>query len=95
MITIVDEEIKVMAIFGSSQTKTNAKTRPKPTDATIRPVKFRWRGVLYPVIRVTYRWQTQQGSSTVLHFSVSNNGGLYELTYNKSSLQWRLSQIDG
>ena len=83
VITEIDETIKVMAIFDSTL-----------GDEGLRPVRFRWRGRLYPVKEVTYRWQQSCGAATILHFSVSDGNALYELAYNKSSLKWRLNQID-
>jgi len=83
VITEIDEKIKVLAIFDGSLKGDG-----------MRPVSFGWRGKLYPIKEVTYRWQQNDGKAAVLHFSVSDGNALYELTLNKSSLQWRLGQID-
>ncbi|VAV83624.1 hypothetical protein MNBD_DELTA01-2135 [hydrothermal vent metagenome] len=90
MTTIVDETINVIAIFESPPRSGDSQ----PSHAAMRPVKFRWRGRLYPVEEITYRWQSTEGRSTILHFSVSDGRALYELTCNKDSLKWRLGSIE-
>lgn len=82
--TVIDERIRVIAIFENSR-----------CGETMRPVKFRWRGRLYPIEEITYRWKSLRGQSTILHFSVSDGTTLYELTCNKHSLKWWLSNIEG
>lgn len=82
MISEIGETIKVMAIF----------------DKDIRPVKFKWHGRTYRVSEVTHSWQSRTGQSTFTHFSVTSaesSGTLYELSYNSSTMRWRLERIDG
>lgn len=90
MTTTIDEAINVIAIFENQPCSEPAP----PRHVAMRPVKFRWRGRLYPVKEITYRWQSNEGRSTVLHFSVSDGRALYELTCNKDSLKWRLGSIE-
>lgn len=70
----IKEDIKVVAIF----------------DRGVRPVKFRWRSRLYAIREVTHTWATRDGSASVIHFSVSDGSGLYELAYNQSTLKWSI-----
>ena len=82
MTTEIGEPIKVMAVFdGVGQ-------------GGVRPVKFRWRGRVYPVCEVTYTWRTREGSAAVIHFSVTDGATLYELAYNLSTMGWSLEQVD-
>ena len=103
METIVDETIKVIAVFEGVESRDSGLSLrdSSPEDGTspyncgvMRPVKFKWRGRLYKIEEITYRWQSTEGSSTILHFSVSDGTALFELTCNKSSLKWRLDRIE-
>ncbi len=91
MTTTIDETINVIAIFESPPP---CPGNDSPCYEAMRPVKFRWRGRLYPVEEITFRWQTNDGRSTLLHFSVSDGRALYELTCNKDSLKWHLGSIE-
>jgi len=70
----IREEIKVVAVF----------------DRGVKPVKFRWRGRLYQVAEVTHTWSTRQGSSGMLHFSVTDGATLFELAYNLATMRWSI-----
>lgn len=72
------EDIKVIAVF----------------DRGLRPVKFRWRGRLFSIKEVTHTWATRDGSAGVIHFSVSDGAGLYELAYNQSTLRWSIEAAE-
>lgn len=82
MATEIGEPIKVMAVFDEGG------------QGGVRPVKFRWRGRVYPVCEVTYTWRTREGSAAVIHFSVTDGATLYELAYNLSTMGWSLEQVD-
>jgi hypothetical protein len=75
----IGESISVVASFGLPY--------------RMRPVRFRWSGRLFEVKDVTYRWITKEGRSTVYHFSVSDGGNLFELSFDSASLLWRLEGV--
>ncbi len=79
MITEIGESVRVMAVFESG----------------IRPVKFRWRENVYRVSEVTYSWQSTRGSERIIHFSVTDGTALFELSYNRSTMEWRLERLEG
>ncbi len=86
MATEIGERIKVMAVFdGGGQ---------GDGQGGVRPIKFRWRGRVYPVSEVTYTWRTREGNAAVIHFSVTDGATLYELAYNLSTMGWSLEQVD-
>ena len=78
MATIIGETVEVAAVFAGS----------------IRPVKFRWKGRVYIVREVTYRWRTVEGSERVVHFSVTDGATLFELAYKQSSMTWSLEKVE-
>jgi hypothetical protein len=79
MPTEIKEAIKVMAIF----------------DKGIMPVKFRWKGRVYPVKEVTYTWKSMEGDASIVHFSVTDGVTLYELSYNQSTMKWTIEEAGG
>jgi hypothetical protein len=60
----------------------------------IRPVRFRWSGKLFEVRDITYSWQTREGLHCVYHFSVSDGQTLYELSFDASSLLWKMEKVE-
>lgn len=78
MATEIRESIKVMAIF----------------DSEVRPVKFKWKGRVYLVKEVTYKWASREGSASIQHFSVTDGASLYELAYNQSTMKWSLESSE-
>lgn len=59
----------------------------------VRPVRFRWAGRLHEVREITYIWTTKEGQAKVHHFSVSDGDTLYELSFDTTSLLWRLEGV--
>lgn len=80
MLTEFDEPIKVGAVFFRGE---------------IRPVWFSWNGRQVRVRETTFVWKTREGSASILHFSVTDGQGLYELRYNKDSMGWRIGSAEG
>lgn len=78
MSTEIGEAINVVAVF----------------DSGIKPVKFKWKGVVYPVREITYTWRTNRGAASIVHFSVTDGATLYEITYNASTMRWTLEQVE-
>ncbi len=80
MKNLINEQVKVGAIFGNGQ--------------KIKPVWFKWQGRQHRISSVTYRWQSRVGSAVVYHFSVTDGADLYELRYNTQSCIWQLLQVE-
>lgn len=74
----IREDIKVIAVF----------------DLGMRPVKFRWRSRLFEIKEVTHTWASRDGRASILHFSVTDGAGLYELSYNQSTLRWSIEAME-
>lgn len=73
------EPVKVMAVF----------------EKDVVPVKFKWRGRVYPVKEVTYTWRSKEGSAARVHFCVTDGESLYELIYDTAAMKWSLGGADG
>ena len=71
----IDESIKVGAVFSRGE---------------VRPVWFSWNGRQVRIKETTFTWKTWEGSAAILHFSVTDGQGLYEIVYNMDRLVWRL-----
>jgi hypothetical protein len=84
MTTEIKESIKVMAIFDSGNSG----------DSDVKPVRFKWRGTVYPIKEITYRWHSSLGAAPLIHFSVSDGATLFEITYNKSTLGWSIENVE-
>ena len=80
MLTHIGETISVIASFGLPY--------------KIRPVRFRWSGKLFEVKDITYSWQTREGQSRTYHFSISDGQALYELSFDTSSLLWKMEKVE-
>jgi hypothetical protein len=76
----IGESISVIASFGLPY--------------KIKPVRFKWSGRLREVKDITYSWTTKEGQSKIYHFSVSDGKTLYELSFDTSSLLWRLEKLE-
>ncbi len=75
----INEPIKVAAVFSRGE---------------IRPVWFGWNGRQIRIRETTFTWKTWEGSAAILHFSVTDGQGLYEICYNKETMGWRLSSAE-
>lgn len=60
----------------------------------IRPMKFKWNRKLFEVKEITYTWETREGQTRCYHFSVSDGKTLYELSFDTTSLLWRLEKLE-
>ena len=76
----IGENISVIALFGLPY--------------KIKPVRFKWSGKLREVKDITYSWTTREGQSNVYHFSVTDGKTLYELSFNATSLLWKLEKLE-
>jgi hypothetical protein len=76
----INESIKVAAVFSRGE---------------VRPAWFAWKGRQIRVSETTFTWKTREGSAVILHFSVTDGQGLYEICYNAESFGWRLMNAEG
>ena len=76
----IREPIRVAVIFGPG--------------GKIQPVWFEWQRRKHTIIDTTYRYEGRRGESRLLHFTVTGEGGLFELTYNTDDQTWQLRGIE-
>ena len=75
----IDEPIKVAAVFFRGE---------------VRPVWFSWNGRQIKIKETAFTWKSREGSAVILHFSVTDGQGLYEVCYNMESLGWRITKSE-
>ncbi len=78
-VTVINEKIKVGAVFSKNR---------------IEPKWFKWKERKVDVKTVSYCWNTAEGAAMILHFSVSGDGGYYELSFNQKTLEWMLEKTE-
>jgi hypothetical protein len=76
MVVEINEPINVGAVFSRRG---------------IKPVWFVWSGRQIPIREITFTWKTRAGSAGILHFSVTDGQGLYEICYNTETMRWIIS----
>lgn len=57
------------------------------------PQVFFWKGKEYKVEKITYAWQERSGREIISYFSLSTGADLYQVSFNNTSLGWRLDKI--
>ena len=62
--------------------------------AHIRPAWFLWNRRRYTVHEVTQRWQTKEGTATILHLGVTDGATTFELTFNQHTLVWHVASVE-
>jgi hypothetical protein len=75
----INEPITVGAVFSRGE---------------IQPLWFTWSGRQIRVRETTFIWKTAEGSASLVHFSVSDGQGLFEICYNAKTLLWRVLNAD-
>ena len=75
----INEPINVGAVFSGGR---------------IKPIWFAWKGRQVRIQKITFTWRTRAGSAGILHFSVSDGQGLYEICYNAENFNWRLAKAE-
>jgi hypothetical protein len=75
----IDEPIKVGAVFSLGE---------------VRPVWFSWKGRQVMIKETAFSWKSREGSAVIMHFSVSDGQGRYEVCYNTESLGWRITKSE-
>lgn len=73
----INEKIEVLAWFKNGQ---------------IQPKGFVWKDKKYKVERLTYHWQARCGSALISYFSVNTDSGLYQISFNNTSLSWQIDK---
>lgn len=58
---------------------------------TMKPVWFALKGRRIRIEQVAFVWKTLEGSTPIVHFSVTDGQDLYELRYNTGTFSWRLA----
>jgi hypothetical protein len=62
-------------------------------DGRVEPLRFRWRGRVIRVRKITGRWSRRDGQSLLRYFSVEGSGSeTYELCYDPRVPRWILSR---
>ena len=61
-------------------------------NAKIYPRMFSWKNKIYKIKKVTYNWQERQGQETISCFSVTTGIDLYQISFNNTSLSWRMDK---
>ncbi|MGH7742756.1 MAG: hypothetical protein ACRENS_12135 [Candidatus Eiseniibacteriota bacterium] len=67
-------------------------------DGRVEPLRFRWRGRVIRIARVTGRWQRREGQARLQYFSIEDRSQCsYELCYDPRGPKWILSRawVDG
>lgn len=64
------------------------------TSGKIKPIWFDWHNRKHAVLETTYTWSDLKGNAKRLHFSVRDEGGLYQLTYDTNEQTWSLEGIE-
>ena len=80
MVTQIQEQVKVIAVFGEGK--------------KLKPVKFFWKNREYIVKSITYIWSSRRGNETICHFAVTDGNNLYELAYESEKLTWSLESVE-
>ena len=75
---LLDENIEVRALFKNGK---------------IYPQEFSWHNKLYLITRITYHWQERAGAAVMHYFSTACGDDLYQISFNNSSLGWRMDKI--
>lgn len=76
----LDEPISVGAVF---------------SQGGIRPVWFSRNRRQVRISEIALTWKTREGNTSILHFSVTDGKGVYEIRYNTATLLWRVIYADG
>lgn len=76
----IDEPIKVGVVFSRGE---------------VRPLWFSWKGRQVKIKETAFSWKSREGSAAILHFSVSDGQGLYEVCYNMENLGWKIRNAEG
>ncbi len=79
MATDINESISVGAVFSQGM---------------VKPVWFSRHGRRIRIQEIAFTWRTREGSAPILHFSVTDGQGMFEICYNAESFGWRLRNAE-
>ena len=75
----LDDPIEVIAVF---------------TDHQLRPLRFKWRGKVHRITRITGSWKKFEGEYIVRFFAVvDDQTNVFQLTYNERLTDWTLARV--
>lgn len=77
-VTEINQKIKVGAVFDG---------------AIIKPKWFIWVNKKFEVKKTAMRWKSTEGAATILHFSITDEKNMYELSLNQKTMEWMLNNI--
>ncbi len=61
---------------------------------TLKPIRFRWKGQIYKIARVTGRWKAPKGEAWLRHYSVvDTNDNVFQLVYDERHTGWMISKV--
>ena len=59
----------------------------------IQPRQFVWNDKAYKIKKITYNWQEYQGREVISYFTVSTGVDLYQISFNNTTLGWRVNRV--
>lgn len=62
-------------------------------DKGIKPVWFKWQGILHKIDRITYRWKDKVGDNIRHYFSMDTGGVIYQIYFSDRELLWRMDKV--
>ena len=75
--TIINEPIVVGAVFSKN---------------TVNPKWFIRENDKHTISEVTYTWETNLGNAKIINFAVTNGSTVFEISFNKKTLEWKLEK---
>jgi hypothetical protein len=62
-------------------------------DGKVEPLRFRWKGRVVRVRRVTGRWSRREGQTVLRYYAVEGEAeATYELCYDPRGSRWQISR---
>ena len=61
--------------------------------ARVYPRLFIWKNKKYKIQVITYQWQERRGQEFTSCFAVNTGFDLYQISFNSTTLGWRLDKI--
>jgi len=75
----IEEDIDVIAMFEGYK---------------LKPLKFRWKGRVYKITRVTGDWKTDVGQYKLRHFAVLDQASnFFQISYDEKNSHWLLTKL--
>lgn len=75
----LDDEIEVIALFERRQ---------------LKPCRFRWRGKIHKVDRITGDWTSDVGQAKLRFFAVVDSmANFFQLCYDERAMSWKIAKV--